>query len=114
MSSISLSTSSFLPGCNASRMRLASSWRSFSFNLQYTGSQLVYSLRGENPKRIQKTYHRGLSGNRKMKVITMMDKIPDPAIGNLQVTSPVVNDIPNDIHSANDNPVPQYIPNEET
>ena len=46
--------------------------------------------------------------------ITMTDRMPEPAIGNLQVTWPEANDIPNDIQSAKDNPVPQDIPIDET
>ena len=49
-----------------------------------------------------------------MVAITMIDKTPEPAIGSLQVTCPEVKENPNAIHSANDSPVPQYIPNDET
>lgn len=63
----------------------------------------------ESPVSCEKvsTHHLGLSGSIKIVAITMTESIPDPAIGNLQVTWPEVNDIPNDIQRARDKPVPQ-------
>lgn len=46
--------------------------------------------------------------------MTIMESKPENAKGNLHAIDPEVNDMPNDIQSASERPVPQYMPNEDT
>jgi hypothetical protein len=54
------------------------------------------------------------TGSVNIKHIAMIANTLTKDNGNLHATDPFVNDMPKETHRARDNPVPQYIPKEET